>query len=812
VGHRRSKRNNELTVTLPAGMTEPSSTLGWHGYRVVGVLFMAVPTAASLAWWFAETHSGPLLRDALTAALVPVGFIIAFGFGYAGNTFSKRLALFGYERETHPAILVLLFFGLAVGTVALILVYLALGDRDNLCLGPCLLAVPLPWIDASWQPLLVAHSTIGQLAAAGVGMVLAGSVQVLFGLLHPRRLDVYSHNLLLGRRFAARLLDSLVLLASTFCMIEYGPELLVGRFGLSWTAARVTLTCLLLVLPFLYEVTPQFGWKWWLGLRLVAPPDGRPVAIGRLAVRALVTSLVFSLGIDAAVVLWTIEGSYLFWVMVGRMLLLVALIPAVVHPHGQGFHDALLGTQVRGDLDGGTEPGQSSESEGLRLRSADFTADEDDPFANDLLDRRPQVEYLSAVITATDSPLVVMVDAPWGSGKTAFLRMCAAHLRHQGVTVAEFNAWADQHTQQPLLDMVGALSARLPKGAATRIGSAASGLLTLLTTDHPIPRIDSWDDHNRAVRSFTESLAEVAADRGRLVVIVDELDRCQPQYTLGILADIHHLFSVDGVTVLLGVNRRQLCHAVQAVYGPSFDADSYLRRFADIPINLPSPNRTELEAFLDHLYAESRLHGRTSRGLAKWAATRAVLRLVIELKSCSLRDLQQAAHIYALALIKRVPDDHPYDVWQLSVAAMVVLRVADRDAYDRFVAGQSDSFEALTSAYAALGPEPHLRRTDTLPHGTRRDHFAAALINIGSRDDWCDTISGADDAFVERYRHAHTALPKSIEGSPRDSRKAARDVLKILCHIRSCYQPLPVWHTLEADKLANLIDLAVDLQ
>ena len=82
----------------------------------------------------------------------------------------------------------------------------------------------------------------------------------------------------------------------------------------------------------------------------------------------------------------------------------------------------------------------------VRVRPEQFVVDEAQPFEGDRLDRRRRVEALCRLIARTESAAVVAVNGSFGSGKSVFLKMCAAHLRGQGVAVAEFNAWQQSHT------------------------------------------------------------------------------------------------------------------------------------------------------------------------------------------------------------------------------------------------------------------------------------------------------------------------------------------------------------------------------
>ena len=109
----------------------------------------------------------------------------------------------------------------------------------------------------------------------------------------------------------------------------------------------------------------------------------------------------------------------------------------------------------------------------MRLHPVEFTAHEKAPFENDRLNRRPHVEALCRVLRGVDGHAVVSLDAPWGAGKTAFVRMCSAHLRSQGVRVVEFNAWQKGHTGNPLVDLVAAVSDQIGKSKVAELRKTA---------------------------------------------------------------------------------------------------------------------------------------------------------------------------------------------------------------------------------------------------------------------------------------------------------------------------------------------------
>ena len=58
----------------------------------------------------------------------------------------------------------------------------------------------------------------------------------------------------------------------------------------------------------------------------------------------------------------------------------------------------------------------------------------------------------------------------------------------------------------------------------------------------------------------------------KLVIVVDELDRCRPDYALSLLEIIKHFFNVEGVHFVLGVNLSELQNIVRARYGRNIKA------------------------------------------------------------------------------------------------------------------------------------------------------------------------------------------------------------------------------------------------
>ena len=92
-------------------------------------------------------------------------------------------------------------------------------------------------------------------------------------------------------------------------------------------------------------------------------------------------------------------------------------------------------------------------------------------------------------------------------------------------------------------------------------------------------------------------------ERGnRLVVFIDELDRCKPSYAVQLLERIKHYLCDDGITFVFSVNLEELQHTIKHYYGEVFDACRYLDRFFDMRISLPP---AEKNAFYREIGLES---------------------------------------------------------------------------------------------------------------------------------------------------------------------------------------------------------------
>lgn len=390
----------------------------------------------------------------------------------------------------------------------------------------------------------------------------------------------------------------------------------------------------------------------------------------------------------------------------------------------------------------------------MRIRPIDIEVPDDEPFANDRLERRDQVEAIAAVLAEIEGPFVLAVDAPWGEGKTTFLRMSQVHLRNTGFLLVGFNAWETDFCDDPFIalttELTQALEQEIKSGseetisdqlrdrigrsiakireqsvslAAKRLGIIGIRLLTQNTIgidlsslfespsgknkDFANSWLESYGEQKQLMTEFTDTLSALGKEAKvitglPLVIFIDELDRCRPTYAIELLETVKHLFSVDNIIFVLGLNREELAHSVRAVYGEQFNAEKYLSRLIDIDMNLPRP---DLSKFIDSTIESSEIrrslrHNQTRNVHSDFDDTQSMIRELLGSSELSIRDMAQSIHHLGLVLASLPPRYYP--LLQITVI-LLCLRSVDRALYSRFTRGEASDADVVHSLFDRPG-------------------------------------------------------------------------------------------------------------
>lgn len=270
---------------------------------------------------------------------------------------------------------------------------------------------------------------------------------------------------------------------------------------------------------------------------------------------------------------------------------------------------------------------------------------------DDRLGRKRYAEFLKTMLEHcddyrredSDGAYVIAIDSPWGTGKTRFGKMLRNYLEgrepriiedrvdrsfipqpseHREFNVIYYNSWDTDYWNDALepliysimnsqvLEVEGAeedieklkiaigsilkgMAMALVKlafgdAASSLVGGAINGFDSI--PDDPLAeykqRLDQYTDFKETLNSAIERTGK------KLVIIVDELDRCRPTFAIQTLELAKHLFDVEGLIFIFALDIEQLSHAVKTVYGAEMDASGYLCRFFDYIGRLPMPDQT----------------------------------------------------------------------------------------------------------------------------------------------------------------------------------------------------------------------------
>lgn len=267
------------------------------------------------------------------------------------------------------------------------------------------------------------------------------------------------------------------------------------------------------------------------------------------------------------------------------------------------------------------------------------------------------IDFIMA-LEQMEENMFISIDAKWGAGKTFYVRQIEQTLKYLTKRFKRldiendvedafsnsplskinldytylpiyYNAWMYDNHVDPLMSLMLIVTKEYKEycGSKLKIGSFADKVAELLDfTSISISGVQiggnfrnmketmqgkdilsvvkTEDEIRDKVKEVFNSI--IVENVQKLVIFIDELDRCRPNFAIEMLERIKHYFDDDRIIFIASVNREQLIHSISKYYGTNFDSTGYLDKFFDRNVYLPEIDTrwggAQTVAFTDRKY------------------------------------------------------------------------------------------------------------------------------------------------------------------------------------------------------------------
>lgn len=266
----------------------------------------------------------------------------------------------------------------------------------------------------------------------------------------------------------------------------------------------------------------------------------------------------------------------------------------------------------------------------------------EEAWQGDLWDRKRLGIQLTNYVDRLQCGAVLALDARWGEGKTWFVRHWQKHLENEGHNVIYLDAFANDYLDDPFLVISSEIASKLDQtadkslvykfkkaaavlqqGLLTQAPTIIASMISFALTGGIIPflkidndsikdkyedivdkvtdnigekvteaiqkKIDDYEEEKQSLNAFKETLAKLAESLDKpLVFIIDELDRCRPDFAIRLIERIKHFFDIKNIVFVLVMDKTQFSKVVCHNYGYDEDlGEKYLDKFVDFLVPLP---------------------------------------------------------------------------------------------------------------------------------------------------------------------------------------------------------------------------------
>jgi predicted KAP-like P-loop ATPase len=246
-----------------------------------------------------------------------------------------------------------------------------------------------------------------------------------------------------------------------------------------------------------------------------------------------------------------------------------------------------------------------------------------------LLDDEPEIdtilfeydkkaEDLSDIISMDrKSPFAILLNGEWGSGKTSLMKITKKRLEQKenmkACKIIEFNAWQYegfdprsallvkivQKCQNKNMNTIEKIINNIPN---FNVG-VNLGILSINTDSRDI--IEQYVQNTDKIENLHKYLEQSIIKENKLIVFIDDLDRCSVENALNILESIKIFLSIKNTTFIVGSDLEKLERAWELRYGKNTidknESKNHIDKIFQLCINLPHKDKINMEKYMDSL-------------------------------------------------------------------------------------------------------------------------------------------------------------------------------------------------------------------
>jgi len=246
----------------------------------------------------------------------------------------------------------------------------------------------------------------------------------------------------------------------------------------------------------------------------------------------------------------------------------------------------------------------------------------DTPEQNLLFGFEGYASILSSAVMGTDPHFTIGILGSWGCGKTTLLKRIETNLKTKyakKVVTVYFDAWRYQHEERMIIALLNTLSDVLKETkiaqwqtVGTNFRDLAQSIVTSAKIKTPFVEFDGGkaiknlkeqEDKSRSIyrdwlNDLQNSVATARKDdpQKRIVIFIDDLDRCLPYKVIDILESIKVFLDINGIVFILALDQQIVEKSVEIYYGEKYSSQgkNYLKKLIQVEFRLPPLRRQDV--------------------------------------------------------------------------------------------------------------------------------------------------------------------------------------------------------------------------